>query len=537
MRLRDNEINRYGSAQFANSEDAARAGFFKRGPNSLFIGFLEGRPLFWNGQGGVLLTAGARSGKLRDLIAYNTCDGIYTGHLVVLDPKGEDATISQLMAMTRRLKFYWNPHGLAEMPQDRCNPVEYVRADSRTLESDVKVLCENLIPLSGAPQAVYFERRARELMEAIILTLTRIDGVLTLPRLYQIINLIPGNSEAWLDFAFEMKERGGELADRVEEEIANSRGKEAGGMTGIFGELFKAVACLSDPRLMESVSPPYTFSLSDLSSRVKTCVLHLMPPAEFINAWSPVIKMMFVGLRIFKARDPGAPPQTWILDECAQLDKFPLVQDCFSIGAGLGIRALAVFQSTDQMKAIGPNADSNITASAACRVYFGIRDLASATTLSRMLGQETLYYDDHAAQARAALARQQAMQNLLDGGDLVEASRNIAHHEAMESHRSVQQRWKRNPDEILSMPENRALIFADGLPGAIEGERVPYYEHPSMAGRYLSNRYHPPTDRVQVMTRFGRKSRRIVTEPVPGTFADLPQYRSGFWSFVEGYRP
>ncbi len=537
MRQYDNETHRFGSAQFASPDDVASAGMFRPGPNSLFIGFVEGRPIYWNGQGGVLLSAGARSGKLRDLIAYNTCDGIYTGHLVVLDPKGEDATISQLMAMSKRLKFYWNPHGLADMPQDRCNPVDYVRAGSPTLESDVKVLCENMIPLSGAAQAVYFERRARELMEAIILTLTRLDGVLTLPRLYEIINLIPGNSNAWLDFAFEMNESGSELARRVEEEIAGSRGKDSGGMTGIFGELFKAVACLSDPRLMASVSPPYTFSLADLSSRRKRAVLHIMPPAEFINAWAPVIKMMFVGLRIFKSRDPGAPPQTWILDEAAQLDKFPLVTECFSIGAGMGIRPLAVFQSTEQMKAIGPNADSIITASAACRIYFGIRDLGSATMLSGMLGQQTLYYNDLAAQARATLARQQAMQSLLDGGDLVQTGMDMAHYSAMETHRSAQQRLLRTPDELLTMPENRSLIFADGLPGAIEAERGPYYEQRFMAGRYLFNRFHPPTDRVPVMTRFGRKTRRILTEPVPASFAHLPQYRSGYWSYVEGHRP
>lgn len=537
MSYPNNEINRFGSAAFANEEDVSRAGMFQRGPNSLFLGFVDGRPIFWNGPGGLLLTAGARSGKYRDLLAYNTCDGIYSGHLVVLDPKAEDEAVSGISALSKRYKYTWNPHALNGSRQDRCNVVEYVRADSPTLVSDVKVLCEGLISLSGSPQAVYFEKRARELMEAIILTLTRLDGVLTVPRLYRVINLIPGNTDEWREFAFEMHESGFEIAERVEEEIAASRGKESGGMTGILGELFKAVACYSEPRLMASVSPPYTFSLADLAAHDKRCVLHIMPPAEFINAWSPAIKMIFVGLRIFKSRNPSAPPQTWIIDEAAQLDKFPLIVEAFSIGAGLGIRPVAVFQSADQMKAIGPQADNVITASAACRVYFGIRDLSSATTLSRMLGAQTLEFDDMAAQARALHAKQQAMHALMEGGDFVQAGLDMVHHSQMANLRTKQQRWLRTPDEILTMPGDRALVFADGLPGAIEARRAPYYEQRFMAGRFLPNPYHPPSDRVRVKTAFGMKERRVITERVPESYAHLPQYRGGYWSYVEGFRP
>ena len=67
-----------------------------------------------------------------------------------------------------------------------------MRKDSPTLVSDVKVFCENMIPLSGSANSQYFERRAREYLEAICLTLAEIDGVLTLPRLYWAINLHSG---------------------------------------------------------------------------------------------------------------------------------------------------------------------------------------------------------------------------------------------------------------------------------------------------------------------------------------------------------
>ena len=53
----------------------------------------------------------------------------------------------------------------------------------------------------------------------------------------------------------------------------------------------------------------------------------------------------------------------------------------------------------------------------------------------------------------------------------------------------------------------------------------------------MPNPQHPPMDRVRVQGRFGSKWLPVITERVPERFAHLPQYRSGQWSFVKGYRP
>ena len=91
-----NDEFRFGSAAFAEPRDVGRAGMFRKTPTSLFVGFLEGRELHYDGMGGVLLVAGARTGKLRDLLAYNvlsgTCEGLT---LLILDVKGELAAISR----------------------------------------------------------------------------------------------------------------------------------------------------------------------------------------------------------------------------------------------------------------------------------------------------------------------------------------------------------------------------------------------------------------------------------------------------------
>lgn len=536
MQQYNNEHRRFGSGQFIKPEDPALKACFKKTPDSLFVGFMGHKPLYWNGMGGVLVTAGARGGKLRDLLSYTILNGQYAGTLCILDMKGELAAISQRQTRLNKHCIYWNPLGLHRIPKHRVNPVDYIRIDSHSLVSDVKVLCENMISLTGSANGDYFERRAREFLEAVILTLVKLDGELTLPRLYEIINLIPGNSDRWLDFAFEMQEAGFEISARIEEEIAANRSENTSGMKGILGEIFKSFSALSDPVLMASVSPPYDFSLSKLCESSQAYNFYMMPPAEFIDAWGPVIKALFVGAMIYKSRAPSAPRQTWILDECAQLNSFPLIVKLFSYGAGIGVRPVAVYQSADQMNQTGRGARNIITSSAAVQISFAIRDIDSATALSKTLGYQTLEYDDELAQSRDEIARKEAIRAVMEGQNPMEAGMRLSHHRQASEYRSQQQRLLMNPDEILRMPPDKAIAFIDALPFPAYMDRKPYYEQRYMAGLFHPNPYHPPADRVRVKTFFGYRTRKIISEPVPPHLQHLTQYVSGTWSYVEGYK-
>lgn len=528
----DNEHYRFGSAGFAERHDLRAADFYGQQANSLMLGYHDDKPIFWNGAGGLLLVAGARSGKLRDVLAYNICAGTHAHSMLILDMKGELAAISQDQTSAGKHCYYWNPAKLHGLPQHRVNPVDYIRKDSDTLVSDTKVFCQNILPKTGSTNAGYFEERGQSFLEAIILTLVMMDGALTLPRLYEIVNLIPGNSDAWLNFAFEMHEAGFPIAKAVEEEIAASRKSSGNGFQGILGEVMKALAPLSDPILMASVSPPYDCSLSDLCGD-RASHFYMMPPAEFVESWSPVIKALFVAGMIYKSRKPQASPQTWILDECAQLGGFPLVTRMFTYGAGVGIRPWAVFQSLDQLKAIGPDAHNIIPASAAVQSYFGVRDIETAQRLSGMLGQQTLAYDESLQQGQASYAREQAVHALLSGEDPMEAGLTLAYQSQAAGHRSQQQRFLRTPDEILNMPSDEQFIFADGLNHPILAKRKPYYEQRLMAGRFHPNPYHPPLDRVRVKGLIGSKWLKVTKERAPSQYARFPQYADGMWSRVE----
>jgi type IV secretion system protein VirD4 len=280
------------------------------------------------------------------------------------------------------------------------------------------------------------------------------------------------------------------IAVRVEEEIAAYRGQSGNGFQGIMGELFSGFAAFSDPMLMASVSPPYDFSVSQLCSSNQAYQFYMMPPAEFVAAWSPVIKALFVACMIYKSRSPQAPQQTWILDECAQLGNFPLVTKLFTYGAGIGIRPWAVFQSTYQMKSLGDDAANIIISSAALRSYFAVRDIETASAISRMIGVQTLMYEDEHRQLEIRNAKRGAMQAFLMGDDPLRAGLDYVQQSRAADIPNRQQRFLRTPDEILNTPSDKQYIFTDSLPKPLYADRKPYYEQDFMSGRYHPNPYH-----------------------------------------------
>ncbi|WP_085619671.1 type IV secretory system conjugative DNA transfer family protein [Thalassospira alkalitolerans] len=522
----------FGSARWAEPGEIARAGLFDRQPHSLLVGFFQGRALWYSDMGGAACFAGPRSGKGAGLIVQNCCWGIHSPSMLVLDVKGEIAAVTRDQTPDRKFCLYWNPQGLHGIQGDTINPLDHIRKDSPTLISDTKVFVENALPESGSPQGRFFEGRGKEIVEALSITLTLRDGVLTYPALYRAINQLVIGGDVWLDIAFEMQETRIEFVRRIEEEIASARDDSSGGFKGIIGEITRAFSCLSDPDLMASVSPPFTASMAQMCESDQTYQFYLMPPGDMVEAWAPVLKSFFVNARTYKARAPAAPRQTWVLDEIGNLGSFPLALKLFTRDAGLGIRPWGFWQSTEQMKALAPGAEKIIPASAALQNWFGIRDDGTAIALSRRMGHETLRYVDEQRRETARHAKRKAVQSMFAGQDPFKAAFDAQHQTRISNIPALKQRALMTQDEVLGLPPGKQIIFADQLAHPILADRFPYYELPFMAGRYHPNPFFPPDTHVQIMTPRGAAWRPVITEPVPRFFAHYPQYRDGTWSRI-----
>lgn len=531
--MHDNEYYRFGSAQFASYGDIRRAGYTRKASNSLLFGFQRRTPLLANGMGGLLSCAGARAHKLTSQISYNAlATGIYMQSALIFDCKGEIAAISQNQTSVGKFCIYWNPAGLHGLPQHRLNPVEHFTRDNLNLDNDVAAFVQNIKSLSGSSNGRFFEVGAQELLKETIIAIVELEGSSTLHRIYDVINIIAANSEEWGDLAFHLNQSGKPRLVQFEKWLFESRERQGNGFQGILAEAKQAFACLSDPMLRASLSPPFTASMADLCGSQPYHV-YIMAPAEYLQYWAPIIKSFFICGRHYKAKAPGAPQQTWIIDEAAALGGFPMLVEMYTLGAGIGIRPWAFYQSPAQIKATGKDAEIIIPSSAAVQCYFGIRHIETAKQVSEMLGAQTLEYDDPLRQHQAILARERAISGLMNGEDPLSAGQQYAHYDYASRHRSKQKRALMDPAEVLGLPESKAIIKADGLAHCILADRKPYYEQRWMTGTYHPNPYHPPADRVRVKTLFGHKWLDVKTGPVPSQYAHYPQYESGTWSYVE----
>ena len=530
-----NEEYRFGSASWASKRDLRAAGLFNRaGPQ---IGYWKKTPLHLDGDAPMITIGGAGSGKCRDLLAYVVC-GSPSQRMITLDPRGELASISfHMHAAHGEDAWHWCPIPLCGLPQNSCNPLDILDLESPNLHADCKFIAEGLIPLSGG-NGRYFELRAREWLENILKAQIEQNRRTSLPALYRIINAIESDRHAWADMLEAMLKSDFDSVRRTASEMLTKQQETPKEFGSIMGEIYAHMNFLDDPVLLSALEDP-DFSLSALSDRSRACKVFLNIPAEYLSIWSPLVRLFFTVTVLYKSRAPDAPRIMLLVDEAGQLGRFEALLRAFTYGRGAGVRAWAIFQDIGQIvRNFGPPALQGFLGSAQLRQFFGVRDYQTAELVSKMLGQETLTYDDTLQQDAARRQKWETVANVMNGEDPFAAAYDYVHFQRNAEHRTKQARPLMTPDEVLDMPEDRQVLFISGHDlKPVYAAKYPYYTRREMAGRYLANPYHPPLDSVPIATRFGRRRARIVTAPVPGEFSAFPQYRSGHWSYVKGHKP
>lgn len=529
------EEYRFGSAAWAQEHELREACLFA--PQGPQIGYWDRRALHLSGDSPLICFAGAGSGKLRDLLGFVVCKSPGLRFLA-LDPRGELGSISiHVHAANGDFAFFWNPLGLCSLPQDRCNPLDILRLDSPYFHSDCKFIAEGLIALSDGTGR-YFEQRARSWIEAIKKSRVELNGRTSLPDLYRTINVIESDASAWAAHLETMLASRFEDVRRTAGEMLAKQQDAPREFGAIMGEIYACLSFLDDPVLLAALEEP-DFSLEALCDPHQPAKAFLNIPAECLSVWSPLVRLFFTVTMLYKARRPDGPQVMLLVDEAGQAGRFEALLRAFSYGRGAGIRAWAFFQDVGQVtRNFGASALQGFLGSAQLRTFFGVRDYETARLISAMLGSETLHYNDELQQQAAKRAKRQAATEMMSGNDPFSAAFDYAHYSKNEEHRDKQSRQLMTPNEVLALPEDRALHFISGknLKPVLAFKR-PYYESREMAGLYLPNPYHAPLDRVRVATRFGSRWAEIVTEPVPPKLRRFPQHRQETWSYVKGYRP
>ncbi|MEO1042990.1 MAG: type IV secretory system conjugative DNA transfer family protein [Pseudomonadota bacterium] len=534
------EDDRFGTAGFASGNDVRRADL--RDPSGVPVGFKDGSLLKLGGDALLITVGGAGSGKLRDLLSYALCMGP-SSPMIVLDPRGELAAISIHTLAPRGVYGYcWNPLGMHHpvLPQHACNPLDILKPDSPHFHSDCDFISEGLIPLSGGGNGKYFELRAREWLSSFMKAGVEYRGRINLPDLYEVIGVIETDPNAWADELEKMlASRFPDVRRNAGEMLAKQQDSPKE-FSGILGEIYAHLSFLNDPHLRAALSGDGRdcFSLEALTNPTRRSRVHLNVPAEYLSVWSPVIRLFFTVTMLYKARCPERERILLLVDEAGQLGRFEALLRAFTYGRGAGVRAWAIFQDVGQItRNFGASALQGFLGSAQLRQFMGVRDFETAKLVSSMLGTQTLSYDDDLAQGRAQKNRRNSIRKaLMEDADPFEFSFDRAQFGREEVHRTKQARALLTPDEILSLPEDKQILFVSGKNiKPILADKYPYYARREMAGFYLPNPYHPPQDSVTIRTSFGSSKRAVRSGPIPENLRHFPQYQHGMMYWIDGF--
>ncbi len=536
MSTSHNEQYRFGSAAWAQEHQIGEAGLLR--PGGPQIGFLESKPLYLESDAPMLTIGGAGSGKLRDLLGYMVCN-TPGQRMIALDPRGELAAISAAAhAIHGEHAYMWNPFGLHGLPMHGCNPLDLLDPRSPTFHADCKLVARALIAVTSQSEGKYFEQRAAGFVEAFLKHDAAMQGRTSLPRLMSIVNMVESGRPSWPDFIESMLASPFEDVQRTAGETLAKQQDSPREFGSIMGEVYAGLSFLDDPGLQRALAHS-DFSLSALADPARVNKIFLIVPAEYLKIFAPVLRLFFAVTMIVKGRAPSAPRVLMLVDEAGQLGSFDALLQSFTYGRGMGIRSWAIFQDAGQIsRNFGPTGLSGFMGSAQMRQFFGVRDYQTAQAVSNMLGSETLEFDDTRLQEAARRQKVQAMQRFMMGEDPFAAVFDAAHYAKTEKLRTKQARKLMTEDEILSMPEDRQIIFIAGknLP-PLYAHKYPYFTLPEMAGLYLPNPYHPPYDAVPIAGGWRTKMARVIREPVPKKFESFPQFQNGTWAYVEGYKP
>ncbi|QFT28867.1 Type IV secretory system Conjugative DNA transfer [Labrenzia sp. THAF82] len=534
----DYAAHRYGRARFADDDMIFDAGLDRS--LGVYLGETDsGVHCYAPGQSAALIAAGARGGKGSSILP-SLLDGFGDSHVISMDWKGQNGPITGLQPGTHIIN--WAPRAGG----DRINPIPQLTNNSPTLQPDTKLWVQSWIVKNGSKDGEVFQAYAQRITEACALSYIEQYGLLELPGLSDVMALVGTNTETWLEFESYMHmSRFGAVQAMAEElrEIRNSDTPNAGGFGGAKTEITNSFACLSDPELRESVSPPFDFDPTQLTEENgPRFQVNLMEAMEFSKSSAPIVRSIYSSIMLLKRRALRSRPQVWLLDEIGNIGAWPLAVELATYGPGYGIRPVYVVQSIQQLDNLAPNASKIIPSSCGTQIYKATRELSEAKQLSSMLGQFTLPVEDFALNERARIAQNEALDAMIfDGADPFRTGTAMAYQDALTEHPKLMPRALMTPDEILNtMPAEMVLVFMPRVVLAPMRLWVRnYWERPDLCGRYLGDPFHDEPGTVSIAGRFRRtRKAEIVTEPVPDAFNDYPQYRrSGTWSFVRGHRP
>lgn len=447
------------------------------------------------GDTNVLMIAPTRSGKGVGSVIPTALN--FPWSIIFFDPKGElfNITSGFRSKFSVVLKFApKNPDG-----NTVCfNPLEEVHLDNRIV-SDVDLVIQNLFEEAKGGEnsnSQFFNENAKDMIKTTILHILTADNPeytskKNLPGVFEIMSLAakPDEEDAEEDEEQKKSNPGDKLFGEMFETRHLIQGQEApwlqtlieagaGRMlqmnpkvrSDVFSTVFSKLQLFSDP-LIAHATGHSDFKLDDFVTSDAPISLYLVVPFAHVDVIAPVFKLLInFMLRRFSDGETSYGEVKlknrllFMLDEFPVLGNFPFLVKTMGILAGYGINFFLICQGLNQLVDIyGQNHPFLDHCKTLC--IYAPGKIEDAKAFTEAIGKESV-----------------TKESISTSGSRYAVALNNLNASSQEVARDLM-----NPDELMHLPPNEALIMNQGMPAYI-AKKVVYYDDPRFKNKAYSVR-------------------------------------------------
>ena len=416
----------------------------------------------------------------------------YPGSTVVIDPKGENHNAS---ARARRKRLgnrivRLDPFAVCGSGGAKVNPLDFISAKNPSCADQAMSLSEALVVETGREADPHWPACCvLAITAAILYVVTYARGkdrtLITMCDLLTDMTAFVGMVGVMQDAGGELEKTHGHLPaypllKRFGAMCANWKDRELG---SVLSSISRHLAWMNSP-VVSSHLEESTFDPRWLH-KTSTTVYLILPP-KYLTTLSRLLRLWLATI-YGKLTETGAQEEKkvlFLLDEVGNLGPLPQIYQAITLGRGYGIRVWLCLQSMGQLKSIFPaeGQAQSVEASIDHRVFFGVRDYATADYLSNYLGQATVQIESTSTNEGQSETGSLAQMILKSPGGYSTTKSTGTSNTQSEVGRALLQ-----PAEILRLRGDIAIILAKGVP-PIKAELAKYYQTPELAEMVQANR-------------------------------------------------
>jgi type IV secretory pathway TraG/TraD family ATPase VirD4 len=374
-------------------------------------------PIGYHDDRHVCLVSGSRAGKGTSSIINNLC--LWPGSVVVVDPKGENATVTAPRRGRRspncegmgQAVHILDPFKAAQVDdsyRSRFNPLDALDPDNEETVDEAGRIADAIVVMHEESKDPFWDESARAMVKGLILhvvTDPAYEGRRNLVTLRRLImrgdwegvealrasgetDIAPAQALLWMQVArnpaFDGLVAG--IGDMFSDMLLTSP-KQFESVLQVANRNTEFIDSPAMQRLLESSD----FELSELKTRREGMSLYLCLPQRFMNTHYRWLRMMIAltvtEMEIVRMRPATGFPVLMLLDEFAGLKRMEVIEHAVAQIAGYGVKLFFVLQSLEQLKAVYKDNWETFLSNSGLKVFFSLDDHFSRDYVSKLVGE------------------------------------------------------------------------------------------------------------------------------------------------------